>query len=314
MAAPMTPDQWLKALREEGVTDIVEMPGWRRNNRNHVAAWGPVHATMVHHTAGEGSGLPNFCFNGTSDLPGPLCHDFLARSGRLYLVGNGRTNHAGRVASNAYDAVLNERATHPKPGPDALDGNTVSYGLEVENSGAVGRDWPAKQYDVAVRVEAARCRHHGWSADSVWAHKEATRRKPVDPRIPMDQFRDDVAERLAHDVSWNPGDTNQEEDMPITDADAEKIARKVLTIDGVIANPVSGTDNSHIALMTSARNIEIVVRRLETKEAAQTAVITALASKVGSGDDTAEIVAAVQKAIADAVIKVDVDINRGGAA
>ena len=75
MAKPMTPEQWLAALRAEGVTDIVEMPGWRSNNRNHIKAFSDVHATMVHHTAGEGPGLPSLVFNGTGDLPGPLCHD-----------------------------------------------------------------------------------------------------------------------------------------------------------------------------------------------------------------------------------------------
>ncbi|MGX1483443.1 hypothetical protein RKD45_002519 [Streptomyces griseus] len=211
MAIPMTPDQWLKALRAEGVTDIVEMPGWRTNNRNHKGPFKDVHATMVHHTAGEGPGLPSLVFRGTGDLPGPLCHDYLARSGRLYLVGNGRANHAGTVARNAYNAVLNEDDHHPAPdASEPIDGNSVSYGLECENNGQPDRSWPAVQYDVAVRVQAARCRFHGWSANSVWAHKEATRRKPVDPRLPMDAFRDDVAERLAHPASWNPGDDETE--------------------------------------------------------------------------------------------------------
>ncbi|MFF7851935.1 N-acetylmuramoyl-L-alanine amidase [Streptomyces sp. NPDC007910] len=237
MATPMTPDEWLAALRAEGVTDIVEMPGWRTHNRNHVGAWGDVHATMIHHTAGEGSGLPAWCYSGNAELPGPLCHDYLARTGRLYLVGNGRANHAGKVARNAYDAVLNEESHHPAPGPDALDGNAVSYGLECENSGAPDRSWPAKQYDVAVRVQAARCRFHGWSADSVWAHKEATTRKPFDPRLPMDTFRADVDERLAHPASWNPGDKptpnpkpTPEEDpvMALSDKDVDRVALAVL--------------------------------------------------------------------------------------
>ncbi|QGZ53377.1 N-acetylmuramoyl-L-alanine amidase (plasmid) [Streptomyces sp. QHH-9511] len=240
----MTPDQWIAALRAEGVTDIVEMPGWRTHNRGQRGGgWGDVHATMIHHTAGEGPGMPAYVYDGSSALPGPLCHDFLARSGRLYLVGNGRANHAGMVARNAYNAVLNEEAVHPAPGPDELDGNAVSYGLEVENSGAADRAWPAKQYDVAVRVQAARCRHHNWSANSVWAHKEATRRKPLDPRIPMDPFRADVAERLRHPASWNPGDTPtpepEEEDMPLTDAEIDRIALRVLTYRNEAANRAS---------------------------------------------------------------------------
>lgn len=231
MATPMTPDQWLKALRDEGVTDIVEMAGWRTNNRNHIKPFTSVHSTMIHHTAGEGSGLPRLLFDGRADLPGPLCHDYLTRTGRLYLVGNGRANHAGTVARNAYNAVLNESSVHPKPdAAEPLDGNSLSYGLEVENSGSADRDWPAEQYDVAVRVQAARCRFHGWSADSVWAHKEATRRKPVDPRIPMDPFRADVAERLRHPASWNPGgaESPEEDDVALSSSDIEKVADAVI--------------------------------------------------------------------------------------
>ncbi|WP_406336654.1 N-acetylmuramoyl-L-alanine amidase [Streptomyces zaomyceticus] len=230
MATPMTADQWIAALRAEGVTDIVEMPGWRTHNRGQRGdGWGDVHATMVHHTAGEGSGLADYCYRGNADLPGPVCHDFLARTGRLYLVGNGRTNHAGMVARNAYDAVLNELAEHPAPGPDELDGNARSYGLEVENSGAADRPWPKAQYDTAVRVQAARCRFHGWSANSVWAHKEATRRKPLDPRIPMDTFRADVAERLRHPASWSPGDPEEEDPvMALSQEDVDRVALAVL--------------------------------------------------------------------------------------
>jgi hypothetical protein len=51
------------------------------------------------------------------------------------------------------------------------------------------------------------------------------------------------------------------------------------------------------------------VRAIETAEKAQTAAITALAKLVGSGVDTDAVIAAVQKAIADAVINVDVNVN-----
>lgn len=308
MAAPMTADQWLKALRAEGVTDIVEMPGWRTNNRNHIKAFTDVHATMVHHTAGEGSGLPSILFHGRSDLPGPLCHDYLTRTGRLYLVGNGRANHAGPVARNAYDAVLNERATHPYPdAAEPLDGNAVSYGLEVENSGAEGRAWPAKQYDVAVRVQAARCRFHGWSADSVWAHKEATRRKPVDPRIDTNVFRAAVAERLKHEPGWNPG--KEEEDMPLTKDDVAKVWKT----DGVIGVPAdwSPGNNEWTAaslLIDQGKRL----RSLQASVAAQGAAITALSTALGRVDEALDVdalVARVRAEVTAAVESIDVRLE-----
>ncbi|WP_406188995.1 peptidoglycan recognition family protein [[Kitasatospora] papulosa] len=58
------------------------------------------------------------------------------------------------------------------------------------------------------------------------------------------------------------------------------------------------------------KDVQVRVRRLDATVTAQSAAITALAGQVGKGADTAAIVAAVQKAIKDAVIKVDVDINQ----
>lgn len=312
MANPMTPDQWLAALRREGVTDIVEMPGWRTNNRDHIKAFTDVHAAMVHHTAGEGPGLPSLLFNGRADLPGPLCHDYLTRTGRLYLVGNGRANHAGTVARNAYNAVLNEQAIHPYPdAAEPIDGNDISYGLECENSGVEGRAWTSKQYDVAVRVQAARCRFHGWTENSVWAHKEATRRKPVDPRLPMDQFRADVAERLAHEPGWNP---NQEDDMAITDADAEKIARKVLTLDAITAppdapdvktNPTWRLDSYEKDTNSRVRGLEKKLALLAASNDKLVGAVATLAAGIGDLDPEA-IIAELRSELENINIRLDV--------
>ncbi|MFI5802982.1 peptidoglycan-binding protein [Streptomyces sp. NPDC051561] len=154
-----------------------------------------MHGVMIHHTAGSDS--LNFCFNGSTDLPGPLCHTHLNKAGTATMVGNGRANHAGTIAQNAFDAVLNESKTHPKPGAsEPVDGNRHFYGIEIENRGDGKDPYPSAQYQAAVRWAAAICRHHGWSADSVIGHGEGTRRK-VDPSFPMGQFRKDVAARLA---------------------------------------------------------------------------------------------------------------------
>jgi hypothetical protein len=210
MSQPMTADQWLAALRAEGITDIVQMNGWRTHNRAGHGAWGEVHGVAIHHTAGVGSGLAQYCYNGTPALPGPVCHDFLAKDGTLYLVGNGRTNHAGTIPDNVYASILREDMNPPRPdAAEPLDGNRLLYGLEIENRGD-GRDpYPAKQYDVAVRWAAARCRFHGWTAGSARGHKELTRRK-IDPSFPMDTFRRDVTARLGgEDTDMTPEQATQ---------------------------------------------------------------------------------------------------------
>lgn len=130
--------------------------------------------------------------------------------------------------------------------------------------------------------------------------------------VPENDHGDPGSMDFARVIQLAKGETSsKEETVAITDDDARKIARTVLTMDGVIANPNPSTakTNSHIALMTSARNIEIITRRTEQQLAAQSAAITKLAELIGSGVDTDAVVAAVRDAIQDAVIKVDVDIT-----
>jgi Glycosyl hydrolases family 25 len=57
------------------------------------------------------------------------------------------------------------------------------------------------------------------------------------------------------------------------------------------------------------KDIDTRVRAIQAQEAGQSAAITALAKLIGSGVDTAQVVAAVQTAIADAVVKVSVDVT-----
>lgn len=238
MAPPLTHDTWLKILRAEGVT-VQEYPGWRTRERDDETglSFGPVHMFLNHHTAGRNS-RDLVAKNGVPGLPGPLAHVYLAKSGVATMCSAGRANHAGPMARNAYDSFLNERTTHPAPSraSGTVDGNDVSYGCETENLGD-GKDvYPRKQYDAWVRINAAVCRHHGWSAESVACHKETSVEGKIDPRGPVEgygtrgrfeftpqQFRRDVAERLRHPASWSPGTTApakpapttpQEDDMP----------------------------------------------------------------------------------------------------
>lgn len=210
----MSADQWLAALRAEGITKIVQMPDWRTHNRNHKGAWGEVHGIVVHHTAGVGSWMADYCYSGTSSLPGPVCHEFLAKDGTLYLVGHGRANHAGTTTQNVYDSILREDMHPPRPsGAETLDGNRFLYGLEIENKGDGKDPYPAAQYDVAVRWAAARARVHGWTAGSVRGHKEITTRK-IDPSFSMDTFRGDVEARLnGKDTDMTPDQSKKLDDL-----------------------------------------------------------------------------------------------------
>lgn len=223
MATPLTADRMLAILRAEGLT-VHEHTGWRTHSRDDETGktFGPVIGVLIHHTGGRND--RELCFNGRADLPGPLCHAWLGKTDGLWLLGNGRTNHAGTVDLDVLNALVAEKSPLPVDDEANADGNDVLYGLEIENRGNGSDPYPAVQYDEAVRWAAAICRVHGWSERSVAGHKEVQPGK-VDPSFDMDVFRAAVAARLAHAPDWNP---NEENDMALTTEDIDKVADRVV--------------------------------------------------------------------------------------
>ncbi|WP_086832606.1 peptidoglycan recognition family protein, partial [Streptomyces sp. NRRL B-24572] len=211
MATPLTADRFVAALRAEGVT-VVEHPGWRTHNRNHVGAWGPVTGVIIHHTVSAGTAnTVEMCFNGYEGLPGPLCHGVIAKDGSVHLVGNGRANHAGGGDPSVLQAVITETYGDRPPTPrehqgssGAVDGNSRFYGFECVNLGDGTDPWPPAQLDAIERVSAALCRAHGWGARSVIGHKEWSDWKD-DPRgFAMPTMRDRVQKRPGAAPALSP--------------------------------------------------------------------------------------------------------------
>lgn len=260
MSTPMTASQLLAVLLAEGV-NAVEYRSWRTHNRDGATGkvFGPVKGVVVHHTAGTNSLAT--VYDGRSDLPGPLCHTHLSKTGVASMISAGRANHAGTFAQNAVDAMIAEASVHPAPDvAEPVDANDLTYGIEIENLGNGTDPYPEVQYTQAVRWATAICRFYGWSENSVIGHKEGTRRK-TDPSFSMNMFRTDVRNALSLPAGqWG----NLEEDVALTDAEIEKIAERVWLKDGLIANPLSPpSTNAFIVGATALNNIEIVARRAE---------------------------------------------------
>ncbi|MGG2458217.1 peptidoglycan-binding protein [Streptomyces sp. RGM 3693] len=196
MATPLTGSQLLAALRTEGLV-IHEVRDWRRHNRNTKGAWGPMNGVVVHHTATEGTDTSvDLCYDGRPDLPGPLCHGVIDKAGEVYLVGNGRANHAGLGDRNVLQAVIDEEEL-PKDRLADTDGNRHFYGFECINLGDGQDPWPEPQLLAVEKAAAAICRAHGWGERSVIGHKEWQPGK-IDPRgFTMDLLRDRIKDRLS---------------------------------------------------------------------------------------------------------------------
>ncbi|MFF2405720.1 N-acetylmuramoyl-L-alanine amidase [Streptomyces sp. NPDC058092] len=219
MATPLSASVVLTALRAEGVR-VVEVGNWRTHNRAGHGAWGPLNGSIVHHTVTKGTASTvAMVRDGYASLPGPLCHGMIGKDGVVHMVGWGRTNHAGGGDPAVLAQVIAEsygtRPTPPTKGnANGTDGNSRFYGWECENLGDGKDPWPEAQYQAIVRVQAALCRAHGWSAKSVIGHLEWSSDK-VDPRgFTMAQLRADVAERLKHPASWSPTKTAPAPEKP----------------------------------------------------------------------------------------------------
>jgi len=205
MSNPMTHDQFVKALRAEGVK-VVEVDGWRDHERDDETgkAFGPVHGVMIHHTVTKGTqNTIDICWDGYDELPGPLCHGVIAKDGTVYLISGGRANHAGAGDPDVHDAVIAENYGDKPPASDVhdgesggVDGNDCMYGFECENMGDGKDPWPQVQLDAIERTAAAICRFYGWTAKSVIGHKEWSDWKS-DPTFSMTEMRNKVQARLG---------------------------------------------------------------------------------------------------------------------
>lgn len=247
MAEPLTPDRFLAILRAEGVP-LVETPGWRTAGRDAATgkAFGPVHMVLNHHTGGNND-LRVITTTGAPNLPPPLAHIWLARTGVAHLTSAHRANHAGLMARNAYESFLNEDTVHPAPlkSSGTVDGNDVAYGIETENKGDGIQAYPRTQYDTWVRINAAVCREYGWSADSCGLHKETSVEGKPDPRGPVEsygsrgrfeftgkQFRADVAERLRNKASWSPPTSPPPPSRPTVEQRLTALEGRVTKLEG----------------------------------------------------------------------------------
>jgi hypothetical protein len=310
MAIPMTASQVVTQLTKWGLA-YVEIPGWATHNRNSKGAWGPVNGFIWHHTGADVSNASaksyagSTLYNGLADLPGPLCQFSIGADGTVYLVGWGRANHAGGGDPAVLAHVQAEDYTgqlHPTKGNSTgVDGNAHFYGVEIQYSG--GHEMTAAQYAAARRLSAAILDFHGWSEKSVIAHGEWSSDK-WDPGYAAGKIMAMPAVRADVLATLTAGPI-QEDDMPT----AAEVAKAVLTQDGIITVPGAPATNPTWTLSSSVTEILKRLDKANATLAGQSAAITALAGQLGKNVDTAAVVAAVDKAIAEAVVHVHVDVT-----
>lgn len=205
MSTPMKPAELLAQLKKWDVP-YREIKGWRHHERDQATGldFGPVYGCMTHHTGDDAPDNVDrrVIRDGRSDLPGPLAHFGLNDDGVLDIHSIGRANHAGGGDPRVLRAVIAESygkfppKTHFHQGePGSTDGNDHFYGCEVYYSGR--QKMTNKAYRTLVRLWAAICDFHGWTAKSVIGHKEWSDWKSDPASQSMHSLRLDVDAMLA---------------------------------------------------------------------------------------------------------------------
>ncbi len=133
---------------------------------------------------------------------------------------------------------------------------------------------------------------------------------PGDARVK--QFKEVVFPGI---VARATGKTTSPEEDPMAGITKQDIFDAVWKTDAIAA-PADAADaktNPTWAAQSILKDVQARVRALTVAEAGQSAAIAKLAQLVGADVDTDQVVAAVQKAIADAVVKVSVDVTGSNA-
>jgi hypothetical protein len=130
--------------------------------------------------------------------------------------------------------------------------------------------------------------------------------------VPENDHGDPGSMDFARVIQLAKGASAPEEEDPMAGITKQDIFDAVWKPDQIAA-PDSAPDrktNPTWQPQSYLKDIGNRVRSLTLTVAAQSAAISALAEKAGSGVDTAAVVAAVEKAIADAVVRVDIDVTQ----
>jgi len=187
---------------------VIEVAGWKNRGRPaSTGAFEPNDGPTTHHTAGHSSKANphptlKLLIEGRSDLPGPLCHVSVAYDGTIYVIAAGRANHAGKTDK----AIVGL--------PAGVDGNAHLLGNEVDTDGTQALS-PAQRHSIALFNRVAIDHFHN-TVRVVHRHADLTVRKWDIGSISTAALKVDAA-------NFTPKD----EDMPLTEAELDKIVNRL---------------------------------------------------------------------------------------
>jgi hypothetical protein len=330
MATSITAQLMLAALDKWGIVPKFYKPDWATHNRNAQQGFGPINGFVIHNFGSDTSD-PNslaYLYNGdlARGMPGPLSQFAITDDGTVWVIGWGTANHTGSMAKALHALVVDDKAPLDrdyKPTVRTGDAGSMNgvnpHYLGVEMT--YGKAPTSAQRASAVRLAAALMDllGPGYTGGSVVGHRECTLDRSDPVGVPMGAFRRDVNALLKSGPGRASSDTTTTpagDDMPITDADAQKIANAVasLAIPNHDPNPGDKTPPATYAAKSywvmgnwRAADLQNTVAKLRAELAGLSAAVEALAKAQGA--DASQIAGIVDQAVRDRLAQVRFDVT-----
>lgn len=252
------------------------------------AAWGargyrlPSGATLYSGSRRRGVKL-HYLGSAYSDRPHDRCDDFVRQLQASHMDGNGWSDIGYSFVVCTHGYVYEGRGLRRR---NSANGNTTLNEQDYAICLLVGSSGLTRPTD--AQLHGARdaidyCRKEGPAGTWIGGHRDG-----YATSCPGDPIYAWAKQGAPRPTTSTP---SEEDDVSAFDVWAYK--------------GTGETADAYAYLRTTARN----VAALKASVAGLTAAVQSLASQLGNDVDTAAVVAAVQQAIRDAVIQVDVDIN-----
>jgi hypothetical protein len=262
---------------------------WRPIPINHTkGGQAEVRGVVVHIMAGTLAGTDSWFRNVKAQASS---HFGTGKTGALYQwVDTADRAWAQASGNSAWLSVENEGK-----GGDTLTDAQLNCNAEV-------LAWAHKTYGVPLQVASGPSGEGlGYHAmgGSAWGGHTSCPGSKIVAQLP------DIVDRAKRLVA------GQTEEDPLAGFTKQDIYDAVWGTDKMPAPDTSSTIKTNPTWQAESVLLDVVnrVRAIQVAEAGQSAAITALAKLIGSGVDTAAVVKAVEKAIADAVVNVDVTVT-----
>lgn len=217
----------------KGIPIIVPIQGWETRSRSS-GGLDSINGTLKHHTASPESwdwarDVEYLAFTNPY-APSPVSQLYISRNGKVAIIAAGAANHGG--AGGAY-----------KPGGPTYvtvnRANQTLIGQEMGNNG-IGEQWPWRQIEASITVDALICLAEKWGPGHVFAHKEYCGPGTTTPGRKIDPFgpwEDHPTNRWPKGSTWGGQQGNIDFYRDLVGKKMYELSQEINVMQGFVPRP-----------------------------------------------------------------------------